>query len=86
MSSFAIWKEPLATASLLMWYAMLWFFLLSCDSGVNAFLYNASLLQNMSVDPSIGTPNVLVFYLKAAINSTAFFMAVNSDPKVNVSM
>ena len=39
----------------------------------------------MSVGPSIGTPNILHLYLNDAISSTAFFVAVNSDPNVDVS-
>ena len=38
----------------------------------------------MSVDPSMGTPNILSFYRNAAISSTGFFVAVNSDPNVDV--
>ena len=34
---------------------------------------------------SIGTPNILSFYRKAAISYTAFFIAVNSEPNVEVS-
>ena len=39
----------------------------------------------MSVGPSIGTPNILNLYFNAVISSTAFFMAVNYDPNVDVS-
>ena len=39
----------------------------------------------MSVDPSMGTPNILSFYRNAAISSTEFFIAVNSDPNIDVS-
>ena len=39
----------------------------------------------MLVGPSIGTPNILNLYLNAVISSTAFFMAVNYDPNVDVS-
>ena len=36
----------------------MWCFLRSTDSGVEEFLYTASLSQDMSVGPSIGTPNI----------------------------
>ena len=39
----------------------------------------------MSVDLSMGTPNILSLYRNAAISSTEFFIAVNSDPNVDVS-
>ena len=52
---------------------------------MDVFLYTASLSQKMSVDTSMGTPNILSLYCNAAINSTEFFVAVNSDPNVDVS-
>ena len=42
-------------------------------------------VTEMSVDPSMGTPNILSLYCNAAIRSTEFFIAVNSDPNVYVS-
>ena len=75
----------LATASLIIWYDILWWLFLSWYSGVDTFLYTASFSHKMSVDLSIGTPNILSLYRNAAISSTQFFTAVNSDPNVNVS-
>ena len=74
-----------ATASRHLWYATLWCFLRSTDSGVDEFLYTASLSQNISIGPLIGTPNILSLYLSAVTSSTVFFNAVNSDPKVDDS-
>ena len=85
VSSLAMRQIPDATASRHLWYATLWCFLRSTDSGVDEFLYTASLSQNISVGPSIGTPNILNLYLSAVTSSTAFFNAVNSEPKVDVS-
>ena len=85
VSSFVILHAPLATASLLMWYDILCCFLLSWDSGVYAFLYTDLLSQKMSIDLSMGTPNILSLYRNAAISSTEFFIAVRSDPNINVS-
>ncbi len=48
-------------------------------------LHTASLSHNTLVGPSIGTPNIHNLYHKASIISTAFFIAVNSDPKVDAS-
>ena len=48
-------------------------------------LYTASLSQNISVDPSIGTPNIINLSLIAVTSSTTFFNAVNSDSKVDDS-
>ena len=85
LSYFDILHAPLASTSLLMWYYILWFFFLILDLGVDAFLYTASLSQKMSVYLSMGTPNILSLYPNAAISSTEFFVAVNSDPNVDVS-
>ena len=52
---------------------------------MDAFLYTDSFSQKMSVDLSMGTPDILSLHLKDAIISTAFFIAVNSDPNVDVS-
>ena len=63
----------------------MWCFLHSTDSGVNDFLYTASLSQNIYVGLSIGTPNIINLYLSDVANSTALFNAVNSDTKVDDS-
>ena len=76
---------PHATASRKWWYATLWCFLHSTHSGVNECLYTASLLQKKSVRTSIGTPDILNLYLSAVTRSTAFFNAVNSEPKFDDS-
>ena len=47
VSSLAILTVADATASLQAWYATLWCFLFNTDSGVDEFLYTASLLQNI---------------------------------------
>ena len=85
VSSLAMQQIPDATASRHLWYATLWCFLRNTDSGVDEFLYTALLSQNISVGPSTGTPNILNFYLSAVTSSTAFFNAVNSEPKVDDS-
>jgi hypothetical protein len=64
---------------------MLWCFLVNVDWGRLIFLQAAVLSQNTFVGPSIGTPNIRNLYRKASIISTAFFIAVNSDPKVDAS-
>ena len=61
----------------------LWCFLHSTDSVVDEFLYTASLSQNISVGPSIGTPNILNLYLSDVTSYTAFFNAVNSETKLD---
>jgi hypothetical protein len=48
-------------------------------------LHTALLSHNTFVGPSIGTPNIHNSYRKASIISTAFFVAVNSNPKVDAS-
>ena len=54
-------------------------------SGVDVFLNTALLSQNMSEDPSNGTPNMRNFYRNVLTNSTASLSAVNLDPKFDVS-
>ena len=56
----------------------------STDSGVEEFFYTASLSQNMSVGPLIGTQNILNLYRSAFTISVACFNAVNSNPNVEV--
>ena len=85
LSSLAMQQIPDATASRHLWYATLWWFLRSTDSGVNEFLYTAPLSQNISIGPSICTPNIINLYLSAMTNSTTFFNALNYKPKVDVS-
>ena len=41
--------------------------------------------QKISVDLSMGTPNILSLYCNAAIISSEFFIAVNSDPNIDFS-
>ena len=52
---------------------------------MDEFLYTASLLQKMLVDPSMGTLNILSLYFNVATSSTEFFIAVKSEPNVDVS-
>ena len=52
---------------------------------MEAFLYTASLSQNMSVGPVIGMPNIRSLYRSGVTNSTAFLSAVNSDLNVEFS-
>ena len=52
---------------------------------MDELLYTASLSQKISVDLSMGTPNIFSLYRNAAISSTEFFIAVKSDPNVDVS-
>ena len=85
VSSLDIRQIPDATASRHLWYATLWCFLRSTNSGVDEFLYTALLSQNISVGLSTGTPNILNFYLSAVTSSTAFFNTVKSEPKVDDS-
>ena len=51
---------------------------------MDAFLYIYSLSHKISVDPSMGTPNILSLYRNVAIRSIELFIAVKSDPNVNV--
>ena len=85
VSSLAMQQIPDATASRNLCYATQWCFLHSSDSGINEFLYTALLSQNISVELSIGAPNILNLYLSAVTSSTVFFNAVNSEPKVDDS-
>ena len=52
---------------------------------MEVFLYTALLSQNKLVGLSIGTPIMHNVYCKAVIDSTAFFLAVDSDTNVEVS-
>ena len=63
---------------------MLWWFLRITDYGVEEFLYTATLSQNMSVGPSIGTLNILNLCHSAFTISAAWFNTVNYDPNVEV--
>ena len=85
VSSLEIRKMKATTASLHSWYAMLWCFLRNTDSGVDVFLFTASLPHNMSVGSSSDNPNMRRLYCNAITNSTASLSAVNLDPKVDVS-
>ena len=60
-------------------------FYFSVESGCDAFLKTALLLQKTFVGPSKGTPNILSLYRNDSICSTAVFMAMNSLPNVLVS-
>ena len=51
---------------------------------MDAFLYTYPLSHKISVDPSMGTPNILSLYHNVAIRSIELFIAVKSDPNVNV--
>ena len=55
---------------------MLWCFLRSTDSGVEEFLYTTLFSQNMSVGPSIGTPNI---WMSHASISNSFNAAIASE-------
>ena len=81
----AMRQIPDATASRHLWYAALWCFLHSTDSSVDELLYTVLLSQNISVGQSIGTLNILNLYLSAVTSSTAFFNAMNSEPRVDDS-
>jgi hypothetical protein len=70
-SSLAIRAVPLATASLLKWYPILWCFFLIADSGFDQFMVTASLSQ-MSAGPINGTPNIRHLYLKILFSSIQF--------------
>ena len=85
VSSLTMRQIPDATASQHLCYATLWCFLRITDSGVDDFFYTASFSQSISVGPSIGTPDILKFYLSAVTSSTALFNAVNSETKVDDS-
>jgi hypothetical protein len=60
--------------------------LVNVDFGSVMFFQTDVLLsQHMFVGSSIGTPNIRGLYRKASTNSIAFFIDVNSDPKVDAS-
>jgi hypothetical protein len=55
------------------------------EVGVVEFVTTDSLLQNTFTGPSIGTPNIRSLYLRDSIISTAIFIAMNCEPKVDDS-
>ena len=85
VSSLVMRQMRAATASLHLWYGMLWCLLRNTESGVGVFFNPSSLSYNMPVGPSSGTPNMRRFYHNTITNLTAILIAVNLDPEVNVS-
>ena len=84
MSSFEKQQTRVATASLNLWYAMLWCFFHNTESGVYVFLNTALFSQKMSVGTLSGTPNMRRLYCNAVTNSTTSLSTVKLDPKVNI--
>jgi hypothetical protein len=76
---------PDAIDSLTGWYAIALCFFFKIDVGIVASRMTESLSQNMLASPSSGIPHILSLYLKASIILTHICIAINSNPKVDVS-
>jgi len=61
-------------------------FFLRVEAGCVAFLTTEELSQKVLTGPLMGTPNMHNLYHKLSNNSTAMCIAINSNPKVEVSI
>ena len=79
--TYAVLHSSLADPSRIKWYAMLWDFFLSIDSGTVVFASTDWLSPWMCDGPSQGIPIILSLYLKPLRYSQHCFIAMNSEPR-----
>jgi len=82
----AICTMPAATASLTLWYAIELCFFFNVDVGMVALVITDLLSPKIFAGQSMGIPNMRSLYRRASTISMQIRIAMNSEPKVDVSI